>query len=43
MNEFEDFNLDIKEKAQIKVLRSIDEKLGRIIELLETQGRIRPS
>lgn len=31
------------QKTQIKILESIDDKLARMIELLEGQGRVRPS
>jgi len=42
-NEFEKAGLDRKDKLVVNLLEDMNEKLARIIELLEEQGRIRPS
>ena len=42
-NELEDYGLDKQDRAMIKILREINDKLARLIELTEAQGRVRPS
>jgi hypothetical protein len=42
-SDFEKQGMERKDRLTIKVLEAIDEKLARIIELLEAQGRVRPS
>ena len=41
-NEFEKYGLEAKDKLTVKLLEELSEKLSRIIELLEGQGKIRP-
>lgn len=40
---FDEYALEAKDKAVVKLLKEMNEKLARIVELLESQGRIRPS
>ena len=42
-NEFEKYGLENKDKLVVKLLEEMNDKLARIIDLLESQGRIRPS
>jgi hypothetical protein len=40
---FEKYGLESKDKLVVDLLEEMNDKLARIIELLESQGRIRPS
>jgi len=37
------YGLEAKDKAVVDLLEEMNEKLARIVELLESQGRVRPS
>jgi len=39
---FEKFGLEGKDKLVVELLEGINEKLARLIEILEGQGRVRP-
>jgi hypothetical protein len=40
---FEKFGMESKDKAVVELLEEMNDKLARIIDLLEGQGRVRPS
>ena len=41
-NALKNYDLEKKDRMIVDLLESLDEKLARIIELLESQGRVRP-